>query len=188
MRTIEQFVQELSSIDESEFTPSGVYRFLRGARVDPDSLAPYLFFTPTHYTRNLIHKCPLFELMAVCWDVGQLSRIHNHAGQDCWMAVPIGRLAVQNYEVVRVDESTGRCELREADRFEMDAEHPGAVDRERPVHAVLNLPEYAGRAVSLHVYSRPYDRCVVYSLESRSYCEVPLFYDSEYGKPVAAPR
>jgi cysteine dioxygenase len=188
MRTIEAFVEELGSIDESEFTPAGVLRYLGDARVDPATLEPYLFFTPTHYTRNLIHKCPLFELLAICWDVGQLSRIHNHSGQDCWMAVPMGKLAVQNYEVVRQDERSGSCELREADRFEMDPEHPGAVDRERPVHAVLNLPEYAARAVSLHVYSRPYDRCLVYSLENRSYREVPLFYDSEYGKPVAHPR
>src|SRR6185503_3534726 len=96
---------------------------------------------------------------------------------------PVGRLIVQNYEIVTLDPAAGRCELREADRQVMDAAHPCHVQRERPIHAVLNPAEHGTRATSLHVYSHPYDRCLVYSLEKKSYGDVPLFYDSEYGRP-----
>jgi len=187
MTSVKEFVDGLCRLGEASFTDSGVYGYLRENPVDPASLAPYLFYTPTHYTRNLIHKNDLFELIAICWDVGQSSRIHNHAGQQCWMAAPIGRLAVQNYEVVHLDSAAGHCELRAANRLEMDPLQPAHVEQEMPVHAVLNLPEYGQRAVSLHVYSRPYDRCLVYDLARSSYCEVPLFYDTEFGRPVAAP-
>ena len=51
-----------------------------------------------------------------------------------------------------------------------------------PVHAVINPVKFQQRAVSLHVYSRPYDRCLIYSLERRSCEEVPLHFDSEYGR------
>ena len=183
MSTIQQFVDGLCRIPEEEFRVPAVAEFISRTPVDADSLQPYLHFQPTHYTRNLIYKCPLFELLAICWDVGQVSAIHNHQGQNCWMAVPIGRLAVQNYELLAMDES-GFCELKPAERLVMDPSHPSFVDNERPIHAVLNLPEYADRAVSLHVYSRPYDRCLVYSPEQKSYREVPLFYDSEYGQPT----
>jgi predicted metal-dependent enzyme (double-stranded beta helix superfamily) len=184
MATIDGFIAGLNAIPEAEFTIPKVAAYIESTPVDPDSLAPYLRYQPTHYTRNLIHKSSLFELLAICWDVGQVSAIHNHQGQRCWMAVPVGRLAVQNYEVVRADDK-GFCELREADRLVMEPGHPAYVEPTTPIHSVLNLPEYGQRAVSLHVYSHPYDRCLVYSLEKRSYCEVPLFYDSEYGRPTA---
>jgi hypothetical protein len=64
----------------------------------------------------------------------------------------------------------------------MDAAHPSFVEPELPVHAVLNLPEYGQRATSLHVYSRPYDHCLVYDLQNRTYMDVPLFYDTVYGE------
>ena len=184
MVSIEQFVAGLDGMAQSEFTLEGVAAYLAATRVDPDTLSAYLRYEPTHYTRNLVHKSERFELIAICWEVGQASRIHNHQGQNCWMSVPIGRLAVQNYEVVRIDPAARLCELREANRLEMDPDHPSHVEREMPIHSVLNLPEYGQRATSLHVYSYPYDRCLVYDLARKSYCEVPLFYDSEYGKPT----
>jgi predicted metal-dependent enzyme (double-stranded beta helix superfamily) len=187
MTTIERFIEGLCRIPEAGFNAEGVEDYLRATPVDPGSLERYLHFTPTHYTRNLVYRCPLFELMTLCWDVGQQSRIHNHAGQRCWMAVPFGRLEVQNYEVVAIDSKAGRCELKEANRFVMDPAHPGHVQAELPVHAVINPPAYGARAASLHVYSKPYDRCLVYSLENKSYTEVPLFFDTEYGQPVGAP-
>jgi cysteine dioxygenase len=187
MKSVQEFVEGLCSIPEQAFTDEGVSEYLAASPVEPGSLAPHLLWKPTHYTRNLIFRNALFELMSICWDVGQASRIHNHAGQRCWMAVPIGRLVVQNYEVVGLDAGRGHCELREADRVEMDPAHPSRVNQEHPVHAVLNLPDYGARAASLHIYSRPYDRCLVYDLAKSSYCEVPLFFDSEYGERVAAP-
>ena len=185
MRPVKEFVEGLCRFAKPDFTVDRVAAYVAEDRVDPDSLAPYIFYTPTHYTRNLIYKCELFELLAICWDVGQGSRIHNHQGQNCWMAAPIGRLAVQNYEVVRMDEAASSCELREVERVLMDPEHPAFVDPARPVHSVLNLPEYGQRATSLHVYSYPYDHCLVYSLEQGSCNDVPLFYDSEYGRRTA---
>ena len=71
--------------------------------VDPESLKPYLFWNAQHYTRNLIDKTDLYELLAICWEVGMVSSIHNHQGQNCWMAAPIGRLAVQNFRLISED-------------------------------------------------------------------------------------
>ena len=71
--------------------------------VAPETLAPYLTWDRQHYTRNLIDKTPLYELIAICWDVGQVSSVHNHRDQNCWMAVPIGRLQVENFHLVSQD-------------------------------------------------------------------------------------
>jgi cysteine dioxygenase len=179
---IGDWVEQLKKIPEKEFTIPRVQEFLTSFGVWPETLQPYLFFSKGSYTRNLIHKSPLFELIAICWEVGQASRIHNHRGQKCWMAVPIGRLKVQNFRVETRDARQGTCRLAPIDAYEMDAEHPAAVDPLEPVHQVLNLPEYNQRAVSLHIYSHPYDSCEVYLLGTGTYSDVPLRYTSEYGK------
>jgi hypothetical protein len=46
---------------------------------------------------------------------------------------------------------------------------------------VYNPKEFGERAVSLHVYSRPYDSCVVYSEEQHKCGTIKLSYTTEYG-------
>ncbi len=130
----------------------------------------------------MIFKSELFEVLAICWETGQFSQVHNHRDQNCWMAVPIGKLRVQNFRVDSRDPLRGKCNMAATDRYDMDAEHPAAVAPDAPVHQVLNLPEFGQRAVSLHIYSYPYDSCEVYVPEKGVYHDVPLHYTSEYGK------
>lgn len=161
-----------------------VRSYLASVVVEPDTLAPYLTWNAQHYTRNLIDKTPLYELIAICWDIGQGSSVHNHRDQNCWMAAPIGRLRVENYRVRAEDAVAGSCQLDPTDAVELDATHPCAVDPKEPVHRVLNPREYNQRAVSLHVYSRPFDSCVVYSPEQGTCGEIKLHYDTAFGQPV----
>ena len=157
-------------------------KFLKEMPVDPESLAPYLTWDGQHYTRNLIDKTPLYELIAICWEIGQISSIHNHRDQNCWMAAPIGRLLVENFHVVNQDISAGKCTITATETIEMNVSHPCAVDPLDPVHRVINPREFNQRAVSLHVYSRPFDTCVVYSAEQGTCGEIQLHYTSEYGR------
>jgi len=181
-RSIKQFVDGLCEIPEAQFLVGQVYEYIKNSPVDEHSLEPYLFFSNKHYTRNLIFKNSLFELMAICWEVGQVSQIHNHHNQNCWMAIPRGKLRVQNFRVVDQNEAAWYCRLEPTNSFDIDQLMPAEVDPEEPVHQVLNLPEFNQRAVSLHIYSRPFDRCLVYCCDTNEYREVPLHYTSEYGK------
>ena len=184
MRTIplEQLVEGLCAIGPEDFCVGNVHDFLTRHPVEESTLAPFTFFSRNHYTRNLIYKDELFELMAVCWDVGQASLIHNHAEQNCWMSLPVGRLRVQNFRVVEQDERTGFCRIEPSDHFDLHREAAAEVDPTEPVHQVLNLPEFNERAVSLHVYSKPFDKCQVYSPVRNQFSEVQLCYTSQYGK------
>jgi hypothetical protein len=51
---------------------------------------------------------------------------------------------------------------------------------------VLNPRPFNARAVSLHVYSRPFDTCIVYSAEQGTCGEIKLHYTTEYGNVSAA--
>lgn len=182
---ISDWVKNLAAIPESDFTLENVQQYLVHHAVRPESLEKYLFFSKGSYTRNLIFKNHVFECMAICWEVGQFSRIHNHRDQNCWMSAPIGRLKVQNFRVEdrrEAGQNAGTCRLVATEIYEMDAQHPSYVNPLEPVHQVLNLPEYNQRAVSLHVYSKPFDTCEVYVKDKGTYSDVPLHYTSEYGK------
>jgi len=180
---VDEFVRELRQFPASAFDQvEEIAGFLSAHTVSAETLTPYLNWDRQHYTRNLIDKTPLYELIAICWEVGQVSSVHNHRDQNCWMAVPIGRLLVENFRIVFQDLNEGRCELERSDTVQMDAAHPCAVDPLEPVHRVLNPREFNERAVSLHVYSRPFDTCIVYSPEQGSCGEIQLHYTTEFGK------
>lgn len=183
--SIQHFISQLRKFPEPAFDETEqLHKFLRDTPLDPDSLAPYLTWDRQHYTRNLIDKTHLYELLAICWEVGQASSVHNHKDQNCWMAVPIGRLLVENFHVVHQDFALGKSEIQPTDTVEMNAAHPCAVDPLEPVHRVVNPREFNQRAVSLHVYSRPFDSCVVYSAEHGTCGEIQLHYTTQYGKPT----
>jgi len=180
--TITDWVKSLAAIPVGDFTLQNVQDYVVRHAVVSESLEKYCYFSRGSYTRNLIFKNELFECMTVCWEIGQHSRVHNHRDQNCWMSVPIGRLRVQNYRVDHRDASRGTCKIVPTDAYEMDATHPSYVNPLEPVHEVINVPEFNQRAVSIHVYSKPFDSCEVYQRDEGTYADVPLFYTSEYGE------
>ncbi len=179
---IENLIEGLRSISDADFTGDKVYRFLAENPVEVDSITKYFFWSKRFYARNLIYKDARFELMALCWEKGQQSKIHNHAEQMCWMTVPVGRLRGQNFSVAEIDEQNGFCKLNETDCFDLSDCLTAKVELEEPIHQILNLPEFDARAVSLHIYSKPFDRCLSYCRDTNRFAEVPLFYTSIGGK------
>ncbi|HEV8702233.1 MAG TPA: cysteine dioxygenase family protein [Candidatus Polarisedimenticolia bacterium] len=180
-RTIQDLVRGLCGIPAPSFTRDGVLDEIGRTVLDPASLRPFLYFRRSHYTRNLIHRNDLFEVVAIGWEPGQVSAIHNHRGQECWMGVPIGRLEVRNYRLIRKNPEARTCLIEPSVRYAMDPRHPAAVDPNEPIHSVHNLEEFGSRAVSVHVYSRPFDSCEIYQPEKGCYYDVPLGYTSRFG-------
>jgi cysteine dioxygenase len=145
-------VKNLAAIPEREFTLENVQTFVMQNHVRPETLEKFLFYSKGCYTRNLIYRNDLFECMAICWEIGQFSRVHNHRDQNCWMSAPIGRLKVQNFRVEdkhALADHAGTCKLVATDIYEMNEANPCYVNPLEPVHQVLNLAEYNQRAVSI---------------------------------------
>lgn len=180
--SVEKLVDGLRSIPDKDFTCDQVYQFLSENPVNVDSIAKYLFWSESFYTRNLIYKDDRFEVMAICWEKGQVSRIHNHSDQKCWMMVAAGKLRGLNFKVLDIDEETGFCKLAETDQFDLSDCLAAKVELEEPIHQVLNLAEFNERAVSIHIYSKPYDSCLSYCRETDTFKKVSLCYTSIDGK------
>src|SRR6185436_11651413 len=101
---IKSIIDGLRSVSDEEFTCDNVYQFLADNPVNVDSITRYFHWSTEHYTRNLIFRDDRFEMLAVCWESGQASQVHNHSEQKCWMTVPVGRLKGQNFAVETIDE------------------------------------------------------------------------------------
>jgi len=182
---IETLVAKLRALPAAAFDQTEQVRTLLAEfPVEESSLAQYLTWNRQHYTRNLIDKNEIYELLAICWEVGQASSVHNHRDQNCWMAAPIGSLRVENFIVEFEDHAAGTCRLVASNTVEMSPANPCAVDPGHPVHRVVNPREANRRAVSLHVYSRPFDSCIVYSPDQGTCGDVKLHYNTVFGKPV----
>jgi len=177
-------VDELIPDVQSRLTagqPDQVTEYLNRTRIRPESLTPYLHSHDAHYTRNLIFKSEQVELLALCWGVGHRSWIHNHRGRHCWMAVIEGTLGVRNYKRLGCDQQWRTVGLEPTSEFLVSPGSLAKVDPTEPIHLVWNPAELNQPAVSLHIYSLPFDTCVVYDAEQGLCRDVALFYTSEYG-------
>ncbi len=182
---VEGIVQTLRGVPAAAFGPEEICARLKGVILDPRTLSPFLHFAPRRYTRNLIYRDDLFELIALCWEPRTESPIHNHSGQLCWLSIQRGALRLENFNSLDGPGPGDGIRLVPAGGVERAGE--GVLDLQQgddAIHRVSN--PFDEPAVSLHVYSRPFDVCLAYDPDARTSREMRLAYHSVGGKLVRA--
>lgn len=179
---IQEWTLGLAQFSAAQFAQDNVERYIRNHAIAVDSLKPYAYYSPEHYARNLIFKNDVFECLAMCWDIGQSSAIHDHNDRLGFVYLVTGRLFVQNYRIEDRDTARHTCRVIPTDTAELNSGGLAEVDTERGVHKVCNLPRFAERALSVHVYQRPMDSCEIYSAAEGTYERVPLVYTTAQGR------
>jgi cysteine dioxygenase len=178
--TIAAFVDTLEGLASEGLDPQRVQAYLQHTPLSPAALEPYLFFRPGRYTRNLVHRTAAFEVLVICWDIGQRAPVHGHEGEYCWARVERGRLRFTSYRI----ESESPLVVTPAGP-PVDAAPP-YLDGPADIHAVDNPVEFGAPAATLHVYARPYDACDVYDLAGGVRRRVTLGYDTIDGRPASS--
>jgi cysteine dioxygenase len=193
---IDDFITRLKGFEQGLITRDGVLDLCSSVRITDSSLAPYIFFDETFYTRNLIYRDDLFEVMTICWGPGQKTAVHTHNGQLCWMIMQQGDLGVVDYKwlgcdhpenqnVVGLDCIAGSDHTTLEVIREVEASTGGPVvtaDKLQTIHRLRNLSETSERAVSVHIYSRPFDSCVAFDMENQHCYRRQLAYYSKFGE------
>jgi len=177
----EQFVDGIRRLSEGLITKQKIYDYLVAYEIRPKDLERYRNWQPGRHTRNKIFRNDMIEVMLICWPVGTVTPLHTHNGQLGWMTMIEGKLMVENYrkvacnrpeneQVVGIDCLAGATRI-EMEYLQNELAIPGGplntVDKTQTIHRILNPPEWNEPAVSLHVYSRPIDSCVVFDLEAQ---------------------
>lgn len=57
----------------------------------------HIKFTSDHYNRVRLYENEFFEILLICWDIGQCSPIHNHAENGCVLKMVEGELLEERY-------------------------------------------------------------------------------------------
>ncbi|MFT7677217.1 MAG: cysteine dioxygenase [Planctomycetota bacterium] len=138
----------------------------------------YQTWSDAGYTRNLVHRCGEFELLLLCWDKGQASPIHDHSGQNCWMAVLEGTLEEAHF----VDGEPGSG-LASGRVRSLGAGEVAFIQDEIAWHRIRPLGD--SRSISLHLYANPIDSCRIFDDVSGEPCSIDLGYHSVRGEVCA---
>ncbi|MGZ4777898.1 MAG: cysteine dioxygenase [Thermoanaerobaculia bacterium] len=190
---VEQFIDGIRAISEGVITKQKIYDFLISYEIRRDDLERYAQWLPDRHTRNKIFRNEMIEAMLICWPIGAITPLHTHNGQLGWMTMIDGRLVVENYKKLmcnlpEAEQVVGMDCLAGATQIEMEKLHtelavPGGplntVDKKQTIHRIMNPAEWNERAMSVHVYSRPIDSCVVFDIENQRCFRRDLKYDNE---------
>jgi len=197
--SVGDFIAALRELETSPITTTRVLDLLPQVRPSAEALAPYMLWSSDRYTRNLIYRDQFFEVLALCWLPGQKTAVHTHDGQLGWVTMVQGELDCRDYRFVRPpleetsspDESqfrpyfsarTRRVEVELLASTICVADGSVAVvDRRQTTHQIANREHSKHGSVSLHIYSKPIDRCVQFDETSRCWERRPLRYHSRNG-------
>jgi len=192
---VADFVAGLKTLEKSPINSKVVMDYMAQMQPSSEALAPYVLWDRARYTRNLIYRDDFFEVLALCWLPGQRTPIHSHNGQLGWVTVVQGELACHNYRFVRSEmlkkipvsgannAGAGRpveVEILYSTNCQADG-NVAAVDRRQTTHQIENLEKSAAGSVSLHVYSKPIDSCVLFDEGTRCCQRRALQYYSANG-------
>jgi cysteine dioxygenase len=190
---VSEFIDGIRKITEGLITKQAIYEFLLSKEIRPEDLKRYRNWLPDKHARNKIFRNDEIEVMLICWPVGTVTPLHTHNGQLGWMTMIDGKLLVENYRKIGCDKPENQnvvgidC-LAGATKIEM--EHIGTelaiplgpvntVDKLQTIHRIRNKSEWNEPAVSMHVYSRPIDSCVVFDMDAQRCYRRELKYDFE---------
>jgi len=159
--------QFLSLLDALEMpAPLSQLQGLLGRLVLSDSdLQPYLKFSDETYQRNLVARNEKFEVLLLCFEAGQRTPIHDHAGSACGVRV------VKGAGVETVFEPTEDGWLFATGSSQLPAGGVvGSVDMD--IHQLSNLQADGKRLVTLHIYSPPLGEVGNYCITDNSITKV----------------
>lgn len=169
--TIEQLIESFDHCD-----PSIRARVLKNIEIPVSEFAEFATWSEGDYTRNCIGRTDEFELILLCWDVDAKTPIHGHGGQDCWVYQVDGTVTEK-----RFTESINSG-LTVTNEMQISAGNLTYMHDRMGYHSIENIS--SKRAMTLHVYANPIDRCRVYNENIQKFEVKELEYDTIDGRPL----
>jgi cysteine dioxygenase len=166
---------EMLEAKSSVISPSKMQDILDRLVIPVEEIHRHAAFSDKKYARNLVCKTEQFEIMVMCWNAGQRSSIHDHAGSLGGLKIFNGVLTESLFEKA----ANGMIKaLTSVDYSSADTR----VEETSLIHQISNLQAGNDKAISVHIYVPPLVRMKVYSLEDSSVRNVlPRYFSSGSG-------
>jgi cysteine dioxygenase len=184
-------VDELRKTEGAPITSERISEVLADVSLDEKTLRPFVRWSDDHYTRSLVHRDRHFDMMVICWEPGQGTPIHTHNGQLGWAFTTRGALECAEYRYLGCDRPenqnvsgldclAGGMQVK-LERLSETVCTPGGdvnkVTRQVTIHSLVAPAAAKERAVSFHVYSLPFDSCVVFDVAHGQCLRKELAFD-----------
>jgi len=169
--TIEQLIENLNDADPYE--QAGILKQLEIPKTEFEN---YASWQANSYTRNCVHRNENYELILLCWDTDAQTRIHNHAGEDCWVYQVAGTVK----EVRFTQNDQGK--MIETNTAVLTEQKLTYMHDRMGFHSIENISNE--RAMTLHIYASPINECKVFNEDTEKLETADLVYDTIDGSPV----
>lgn len=158
----------------------GYSRAMNSLNINVNEVIKFCNWNKDFYTRNLIIKTEAYELMLLCWEIGQNSPVHNHQNQDCWMYVVQGNIDEIHFHETTT--SANKLMFKEGKIFHHKKGATTFINDQIALHIIKN----AGmtRAITIHLYSLPIEKCNIYNVDTGEVVEKKLGFFSVDGKLI----
>jgi cysteine dioxygenase len=149
---------EILQSDYTVMSPARMQEILDRLVITAEELQPHALFSERRYARNLVYKDRHFEIMIMCWNAGQRSSIHDHAGS-------LGGIKILRGEITECQFGRAANGMIKSLSSAEYATEDTRVEETSLIHQISNLQADNAKTVSVHIYLPPLVRMNVYSLE-----------------------
>lgn len=134
-------------------------RLLGELDITDADLRPACRFKSERYQRNTIRQTEWYELVALCWESGQRTPIHDHRASSCAFRVIKGAASETRFE----RSASGLICPTHTHRME-----PGYIcaAEDADIHQVANTQPPGEALITLHIYSPPLRAFHRYTLDT----------------------
>ena len=165
LETISELIRVLNEEERLNYTT-----ILKNMQLPISEFEKHATWSDTCYTRNCIVENENFELILICWQKEQVTAIHDHGGEECWVYFIDGDFREHVYK----KNDKGKLEvIKTTNAISGDVTY--MVDF-MGFHNLENQSKK--RSMSLHLYAKPIKMCNVYDSEKKAFVRKELSYDN----------
>jgi len=168
IHTIEELINALFTVSKDNYG-----QVFRKIDLQAEDFKVYSSWSKESYTRNYIVENEAFELILICWEEDQVTAIHDHGGEECWVYSIEGEFKEAIYT-----ESDGGELLEFSNKTIGTGSITYMIDF-MGFHSIKNCSKQRG--MTLHLYAKPIKTCQVFDPTTFSLVQKDLKYDTSQG-------
>ena len=163
-QTLNELITALSQEKSAEYD-----NIIRSIELPISAFEKYCSWSNESYTRNCIVENERFELILLCWEQGQMTPIHDHGGEECWVKVLEGEFAETIYKKDNNELLVIKSSISKTNEITYMIDFMG-------FHSLENLSKK--RSMSLHLYAKPIRNCNIFNEDLSKFVSKDLVYDT----------
>ncbi|MFT5915868.1 MAG: cysteine dioxygenase [Flammeovirgaceae bacterium] len=169
MQSLSELVTALSEKKNTKYND-----IMRSMTLPIHAFENHCSWSKDSYTRNCLAENEKFELILLCWEQGQITPIHDHGGEECWVKIIEGKFRETIYTTDYTTDETG--ELKVAKSIISTPNDTTYMRDFMGFHSIENLS--GKRSMSLHLYAKPIRSCNIFDKKSRKFVNKNMVYNT----------